>query len=160
MQCDLGMVDKTLKKFVKKINIKFTDAGARIIRVILKPRPPGKVDDYPRQGFVERDIGMSVAAHSALGAKRFRESLTEGDTDILDGVMGVDVQIAGGLDLDIEHSVPRDLVQHVLQKRQAGIKRGVALTVKVYEHPDLRLKRIPADCGLALRHDGGSDLQM
>jgi hypothetical protein len=71
--------------------------------------------------------------------------------------MSIDEQIAGSLDLDIQHPVTRHLIQHVIQKRQSGLERGITLTIKVYEHPDLCLESFPADCCLALRHDGWPD---
>jgi hypothetical protein len=50
--------------------------------------------------------------------------------------------------------VTRHLIQHVIQKWQPGFERGITLAIKVYEYPDLRLESVPADCCLALRHNG------
>jgi len=38
MQGNMGMVDKTLEKFVEKIDIKITNPRTRIVHMILKPR--------------------------------------------------------------------------------------------------------------------------
>lgn len=97
---------------------------------------------------------MTVAPDPAFVTQRLCQCLTEGDTDILDGMMRIDEQIAGSLDLDIQHPVTRHLIQHVIQKWQPGFERGITLTFKVYEYPDLRLESVPADCCLALRHNG------
>ena len=45
-----------------------------------------------------------------------RHGLAQGDAYILDAVMGVDMQIPFGSDLQIDHAVPRNLVQHMVEK--------------------------------------------
>lgn len=66
MQCDLGMVDETLEKLVKKIDIKITYPRTRILNVIFKTRASGKINNYTRQGLIQWDIGMSVAPDPAF----------------------------------------------------------------------------------------------
>ena len=48
------------------------------------------------------------------------ERLAERDADVLDRVVRVDVQVALRLHVEVEHAVPRDLVQHVVEERHAG----------------------------------------
>ena len=57
---------------------------------------------------------MAVTHDSLLVAKRLPECLPQGDADVLDRVVIVDVQVAGGLDVEIEGAVTRDLFEHVL----------------------------------------------
>ena len=47
-------------------------------------------------------------------------SLAESDADVLDGVVPVDVQVAFGIDRQVDQAVARDLVQHVVEKADAG----------------------------------------
>ena len=74
---------------------------------------------------------MAVAANALLVAHRLRDRLAERDADVLDRVMRVDVQVALGLDVEIEHAVARDLVEHVIEKRHAGREPRAAAAVEV-----------------------------
>ena len=53
--------------------------------------------------------------------------LAEADADVLNGMMGIDVQIAGRLSVQVEQSVPRQQREHVIEKpdprRNAGRPR-------------------------------------
>jgi hypothetical protein len=44
------------------------------------------------------------------------DRLAQGDADILDGVMGVDVQIAPRFDFQIDQAVAGDLIEHVIEE--------------------------------------------
>ena len=44
----------------------------------------------------------------------------ERDADVLDGVVRVDVQVALGAHVEVDHAVARDLVEHVVEERHAG----------------------------------------
>ena len=50
----------------------------------------------------------------------FSNRFAERDADVFDGVMLIDVEIAGGLDLQVEAAVPGDQVEHVIEKADAG----------------------------------------
>ena len=53
------------------------------------------------------------------GPKGFRDRLAERDPEILDGVVLIDVEIAGGGDPEIVCAVPRDQLQHVIEEADA-----------------------------------------
>ena len=99
--------------------------------VELEPRAPGEIDDDARQRLVERHVGVAVARDALLVAERLGQRLAERDADVLDGVVRVDVQVALGLDLEVDHAVPRDLVEHVVEERHAGGELGPAGAVEV-----------------------------
>jgi len=83
------------------------------------------------------------------------ERLPERDADVFDRVMRVDMQIALGRDLEIEHAVARDLVEHVVEERHAGGQRRFSAAVKIEGNADLRFVGIARD----LRLSGhGSDI--
>ena len=96
---------------------------------------------------------MAVADEPFLSPSAFADRLPERDADVLHRVMGVDVQVAFGTHDEVEHPVPRELVQHVVEERHAGRELGAALAVEVDVDLDPRLLRVALDLGAAgFRH--------
>ena len=56
--------------------------------------------------------------------------------------MEVDVQVALGADLEVEHGVAGEAFQHVVEKADAGIDVVVAGAVEVERDHDLGLSRV------------------
>ena len=69
---------------------------------------------------------MAVTQDAAAVAGRLLDRLAQRDADIFDRVVRVDLEVAFGVDLEIDQPVPRHLVQHVVEKRQAGRQLGRA----------------------------------
>jgi len=78
---------------------------------------------------------MAVTADTAFVAQGPTDRLAQRDADILDGVMGVDVQIALRFDAQIDQSMTRDLVEHVIEKRKTAGELGVSGAIQI----DVRL---------------------
>src|SRR5690348_17282436 len=70
-------------------------------------RTAGEVDDDARERFVERHVGVTEAADAALLAECLRERFAEDEADVFDGVVIVDVRVAGGDDIEIGARVAR-----------------------------------------------------
>ena len=70
------------------------------------------------------DVGVAHDAAQVAGS--LAQRLSERDADILDGVMLVDMQIALGRDLDIHQRMARQLIEHVVEKADAGRNLAVA----------------------------------
>ena len=114
-----------------------------------EPGAPGDIDHHPRQRFVQWHIGVPVAADARLVAERLGKSLAEGDTDVLDGVVRVDVKVALGDHFEVEHAVARHLIQHVVEETHAGGQLRLTRAVEVELDADLGLHGVAADLGLA-----------
>ena len=78
---------------------------------------------------VERDVdeslvdGVAAAGETpdtSLVAERLPNRLAEGDADVLDGVMGVDREVALRPDGQVEAAVAPHLVEHVIEERNSG----------------------------------------
>lgn len=134
------------------MDVKAPDAGPREVHVHVQARTPGEVDDHARERFVQRHIGMAIAANALLVADGASEGLAKGNADIFHRVVVIDVQIALAMNVQVDQPVPGDLVQHVLEKGDANIEVGLAGTVQVDLDFDLRLQRVALDACLALRH--------
>lgn len=88
---------------------------------------------------------MPVTPDALLVADRLGEGLTEHDADVLHGVVRIDLEIALGIDGEVQHAVAGHLLKHVLEKRQAGRKLGLPATVEVQANGDLGLAGIAFD---------------
>jgi hypothetical protein len=86
----------------------------------VQPGAAGEVDHHPAQRFVERHIGVAVAAQTAFVAHRQRHRLAHRDAHVFHGVVAVDVQVALGIDLQVDQAVAGDLVEHVVEEADAG----------------------------------------
>ncbi len=80
---------------------------------------------------------MPVAGHALLVADGLGEGLAEGDADVLDGVVVVDVQVAVALDVEVDQPVTGDLVEHVLQEGHADGEARLAGAIQIDGDLDL-----------------------
>ena len=139
------VIDETLKKLANQVDVELADARAQKFNPVLEPGTAGKIDDHARQGFVQRHVGVPVTHNALLVTERLLESLAEGNADVLNAVVIVDVQIAFRFNLEIEATVTGDLLEHVLEERNPGIETGFSAAVEIELDADLRLQRIAAD---------------
>ncbi len=64
---------------------------------------------------------MPEAPNTPLFAQRFFKRLTKAYADILDRVVVIKLVVAAAVQIDKKVSVPRHRVEHVIEKRDAGI---------------------------------------
>ncbi len=74
---------------------------------------------------------MAVAANSLFVAERLGQCLSNGDADVFDRVMGINVQIALRLDVQVDHPVPGHLLEHVVKERHTGGKPVLSAAIKI-----------------------------
>jgi histidinol-phosphate aminotransferase len=151
MHCDAGMVNEALEEFANEIDVEFADRAAHERYLEYQAGSAGKIDHHPGERLVERNIGMAVTAHAFLVRDRLRQSLTERDAHVFDGVVGIDMQIAFRLDLEVDHAVTRNLIQHVIEEADPRGQRRLAAAIQIELHPDLGFKGITLDFGAAHR---------
>ncbi len=96
---------------------------------------------------------MTVAQYSGLVTDRSGKGLTHGNADVFHRMVSIDMQIALGLNLQIDKAMSCDLIEHVLEKRQTGLERTFTLPVKLQDNLDLRLGRVADYFSVAHRHD-------
>ncbi|MCY1282374.1 hypothetical protein D9M70_312100 [compost metagenome] len=95
---------------------------------------------------------MAVAADALLVADGLGEGLAEGDADVLDGMVVVDMQVALALDVQVDQAVAGDLVHHVLEEGNPGIEAGLARSIQVDGNLDLGFQGVARDGCLAFGH--------
>ncbi len=92
---------------------------------------------------------MAITADALLVADGPRQRLAQRDAHVFDRVMRVDMQIALGLDVEVDQPVPGDLVEHVIKEAHTGGQFGDAGAVEVEGHGDLRLGGVAGNLGSA-----------
>ncbi len=147
MQGHRGMVDEALEKLMEQVDIELADAGAGEIDVIFQTGPAGEIYHHAGQRFIERHVGLAVTAQTLFVAERPGKGLTQGDADVLDAVMVVDMPVAAGNDLQIDETMTGYLVEHVVEKPDAGVELGDARTVKVKTNDDPGFEGVACDFG-------------
>src|SRR3984885_9007956 len=101
--------------------------------------PAGQVDGGADQGLVERDERVAEPLDARLVAKRLLQRLAECDRRVLNRVVGVDLGVALGADGEAEAAVLAELVEHVVEERDAGLDLDRARAVEVDLDQQLRL---------------------
>ena len=75
---------------------------------------------------VERAGGLAEAADAGLVAERLAQRLAEGEADVLDGVVLVDLEVAARPHGQVEEAVAGEALQHVVEERHAGVDGRLA----------------------------------
>jgi hypothetical protein len=105
-------------------------------------RATREVDRDLHERLVEGEEPGGEAGDAGLVPQRLPEGLAEHDAGVLDRVMAIDVEIALGLHREVEAAVAPELVEHVVEERQAGRDVDDAgAAVEVDRHVDRRLPR-------------------
>src|SRR5512140_112246 len=108
-------------------------------------RSAGEVDDRSRQGLVERHEARAKAFDSRARSERLIERLAEREADVLDGVMGVDVHVAGRADREIDARMFRNRLEHVGEKPDGRFNVRSPRSVESQREGHRRLLRLPLD---------------
>src|SRR5690606_15927446 len=90
---------------------------------------------------------VAVAADPGLVPERLPDRLTDADRGVLDGVVGVDVQIALGADREVDERVAAERRAHVVVGAGRRADLVCAGAVEVDLDDDVRLGGLPLDPG-------------
>ena len=82
---------------------------------------------------------MAVTPYTLLVADGFGNCLPERYPDILDRVVGIDMKIPFCTDVEVNQTMTRDLIEHMVEKGNTGIQFLLAGTVKIKRDPNLGL---------------------
>lgn len=100
---------------------------------------------------------MAVTPDTLLVANGFGNCLPERYADILDRVVGIDMQIPFSTDVEVNQAMTRDLIEHMVEKGNTGIQFLLAGTVKIKRDPNLGLAGVSYHFCFALdRHIEGA----
>ena len=85
---------------------------------------------------------MSITADALLVTQRLIKCLPQCNTDILYGVVRIDVQIPFCGNGEVQQTMAGDLIQHVLEERHTGIQLRISAALQAQTDLYLRLKGI------------------
>src|SRR5205823_3762463 len=88
---------------------------------------------------VERQSDGGETADAGLVAEGVGEDRPQCDADVLDRVMGVDVEVALGLDRQIKAAVLAELGKHVVEEREPSRNRRLPRAIDLQADADRRL---------------------
>src|SRR5258705_6521552 len=131
MQRDAGIHREGVKPLLDQLGIEGADLVARELGAEHQEGAAQYVDRDAGEGLVHRRLGVGIAGDAPHVAERLLDRLAERDADVLGGVMVVDMQVALGLDRDVDARMARQEVEHMVEEADAGRDRRRAGAVEV-----------------------------
>src|SRR5690606_13414186 len=147
------VIHKALEKLVEQVNVKITYATAHKRHTPDQAGAAREIDDHARQGFIQRHIGVAVTDDTLAITGGLAHSLAERNADVFYRVVRINVQVTLGIDADINQTVTGNLVDHVIEKRQAGLKVRLAGAIERDRNGDVGFQRLAFNTGGALGHE-------
>src|SRR5689334_21221827 len=151
VQADAGREREGLPDVPGKRGVVAADHRRHPVRLLVNHvRAAREVDGGANQGLVQRDEGVAEPLDARLVAERLLQRLTERDRRVLHRVVRVDLDVALGADSEAKAAVLAQLVEHVVEERDAGFHVDRAGSVEVELDEELGLLGLaghPADPG-------------
>ena len=138
-----------LKELAHQLGVEIADLGAREFRS--KTRN-GRPDRSTATRVKVSSIGRCTSAKRLMPravAQRLPQSLAERDAGILDRVMRIDMQVALGRDLDVDQRMAGELLQHMIEKADAGRNLGHPRAVEIDADFEVRLLGLAGEEGVS-----------
>ena len=131
-----------------QLGVEGADLVARELDLEHQERPARDVDRDAGQRLVHRQMHVGIAGDALHVAERLLHRLAERDADVLGGVVVVDVQVALGLDRDVDARMARQQVEHVVEEADAGRDRRRAGAVEIDRDRDVGFLGVALDLRL------------
>lgn len=154
MQGHARVIDKALKELMKEIDVEIANPGPSKGDIEDKSWSARKIDDDAGQRFIKRDVRVTIAPHTHFVPQRLGKGLPNGDTDVLDRVVGINLQIAIGPNIKVDQSMADDLIEHVIEEGHSRLQASLSRSVQIDGHFDLRFQRVSGDSGNTGAHGG------
>src|SRR6202044_2830425 len=106
---------------------------------------PADIDNRRANGLVERHRRLAEALYPCTIAQRIPKGPSDYESDVFHRVMGVYLQIAAGSDLQIEESVSRKALEHVIEERHARFRLAASGAVELERNTHGSLARLALD---------------
>lgn len=147
-----GLGGEGAPEFFEELEVEVFDVGGGVVDLVDEEGAAAEVEGDAGEGFVHGEEAVAVAADAFAVAEGFVEGFAEDDADILDGVVVIDVEIAGGVDGEIEEGVFGEEFEHVVEEADAGVDVGGAGAVEVEGEGDVGFAGLAFSGGGACVH--------
>ena len=114
-------------------------------------RATAQIENYLNKRLVEGDGSVGHPGDASAIAERVVERLAHSETNVFNGVMGVDREVADGFDAQVEAAMARELIEHVIEHADPGIDIGLPGALKAKGNIDLGLFGLAVNGALAHR---------
>ena len=131
-----------LEPFANELGVELADLLAGELRPEHQEGPARDIDGDAAQRLVHGQMHTRVAGYALLVAEGLQEGLAQRDADILDGVMLVDMQVTLASHCDVEQSVAREKLQHMVEEADAGLDLGRTCAIEGEADRDVGLGRL------------------
>jgi hypothetical protein len=125
-----GVVTEGGKKLFDQFQLEVAYLGFRQGHIEDQEGTPREIKDNRCQRFMHRHGASAVSTDPSLVTERFFESFTETDTNILNRVVGIYLQVAFCVELQIEKTVASDLGQHMIEERHSRFNLVLPATIQ------------------------------
>ncbi len=149
VQREPGVAGEGLEELAHQLGVKTADLLGRELGSEDEKWSARHVERDAGQCFVHRQQAVGVAGQAPLVAERLRERLAERDAHVLDRMMIVDVAVALGANFDVDKGMTRQLIEHMIEKADAGRNIGKTRSVEIEADLDARFFGLACDCALA-----------
>lgn len=145
MQIKKAISSEGPEEFFHQLGIHFAEHRAFKCYVPAHIGSAGKVDHGIDKGFIHRHGRLPEALDTTFIAQCIGNGLSQDNADILNRVMGINLQIALGDNGQIKQTVSPESIEHMVEKPNAGIDGGLACPIQINGNDDIGLVGLAAE---------------
>ena len=115
-----GMVDEAAEEILHQFGLQIAHQPHAHQILVHQRGPAAEIERHHGQRFIHGQHEIAGAIDAAPVAQRFGEQLAQHDAHVFDGVVLIDVEVAIGIELEIEAAVFGEQFEHVVEEADAG----------------------------------------
>jgi len=120
-----------LPELLDQLRLQVTDAFPFHADPVNETGSPREVRDRPRKRLIHGEIGVREPRDSLFVSESLLQGRSETDPDVLNGMMCVDLEIAFAVNIQVEKTVAREELQHVIEKWDPCVDVAPSAAVQV-----------------------------
>src|SRR5260370_37878193 len=159
MNVGVGATGEAFKEVVHQFGLEVAHQPRAHLRVDNRGRASAEINGCDSKSFIHGHDKVAGAHDAALIAERRAKCLAQRNTDIFDRMVLVDIEIALGLNLEVENTVTREQLQHVVEKADARLYFVPTATFDGQSQPDIGFRGRAMEGGLPHFDTPGRSLQ-
>jgi hypothetical protein len=132
---------------VHELALQVADHSYAHLQIDHRFRPTTQVDSHDRERLVHRHHEIAGAVDPFAIAERAEQRFTQDDADVLDGVVLIDIQIAGRAQRQVEAAVAREQFEHVVEEPDTRAHVVAAPAIDRQRSRDLRFRGATIEIG-------------